>query len=362
VTPDAPAPDAPAPGVPADLPLGPGGTVDLAGRALGATVAAWNDQSFAAAANLVTPGPATHDPAAFDARGKVYDGWETRRRRDPRPGDADWAVVRLATPGVVERVDVDTAFFRANHPVAASVQAADLPGRAGREQLADGAAWHELVAATPLAGDAVTALPVADGRRWSHVRLSIHPDGGVARLRVHGRPVPDPALLTGTVDLLAAELGGSVAAVSDEFYGSASRLLLPGRAASMGEGWENSRRRRPGCEWVLLALAAPGRVRRVELDTTWFVSNAPGRVRLLGIDARDGGSPDGWWSLLDVVPAPDTRHVLPLHPDGGPDPRPLTHLLLEAHPDGGLARLRLWGELDEPALAAAAERWARTSP
>lgn len=355
--------------------LGPGGTVDLASRALGATVVACNDQFFADAANLVTTAAPRHDPAAFDVRGKVYDGWETRRRRgghQGRPGvpgaaaeDADWAVVRLASPGVLERVDVDTAFFRGNYPPRASLQGACLPGLAGPGELAalaDEGAWMPLVAPTALAGDTVTRLVVDDPRRFSHVRLSIHPDGGVARLRVHGRPVPDPALLTGTVDLLAAELGGAVVAVSDEFYGTAAHLLLPGRAASMGEGWENARRRVPGHEWVLLALAAPGRVRRVEVDTTWFVGNAPGRVRLLGTDARADGADPAWEELLDLAPAPDTRHVLPLRPDGSPGPGPVTHLLVEAHPDGGLARLRAWGEVDEEGLAAAGERWARTAP
>ncbi len=191
------------------------------------------------------------------------------------------------------------------------------------------------------------------------MRLSVRPDGGVARLRVHGRPVPDPALLTGTVDLLAAELGGAVVRASDEFYGSAAHLLRPGRAASMADGWENARRRAPGHEWVLLALAVPGRVRRVELDTTCFVHNAPGRVRLLGADARHDAA---WWLLLDVEPAPDTRHHLAVWPDGSTDPRSITHLLLQAHPDGGLSRLRLWGDADAAGLAAARERWSATGP
>ena len=341
-----------------DQQLGAGEAIDLAGRVLGATVVACNDQFFADAANLILPHPAVHDPAAFDARGKVYDGWETRRRRTP---GVDWVVVRLATPGVVERVHVDTAWFRGNYPPHASVEAAWLPGYPGTDALAalDPSAWTPLVPRSDLSGDAVTTFEVSDPRRWTHVRLTIHPDGGVARLRVHGRPVPDPELLTGTIDLLAAELGGAVVQASDEFYGTAAHLLQPGRAASMADGWENARRRDGGHDWVLFSLAAPGRVRRVEVDTSFFVGNAPGRIRLLGTDTRssaDGRAGD-WRELLDLRPQPDTRHVLAVPPSPA-----LTHLLLEAHPDGGMSRLRLWGELDEDGAALVRQRWDDTRP
>jgi allantoicase len=341
--------------------LGTGGPVDLAGRVLGATVVGCNDQFFADASNLIQPHPARFDPAAYDAKGKVYDGWETRRRRSP---GTDWAVVRLAVPGVLERVDVDTAWFTGNYPPHASVEAACLAGFPRAEEVAalPEQAWTTLVPRGDLAGDTVTSFAVRDPHRWTHVRLTVDPDGGVARLRVWGRPVPDPALLTGTVDLLAAELGGTVVAASNEFYGTAAHLLRPGRAATMADGWENARRRDGGHDWVRFALGAPGRVRRVELDTSCFVGNAPGRVRLLGVDGRvdaqapAGGAPE-WRELLDLAPCPDTRHLLALEPSAA-----ISHLLLEAHPDGGLSRLRLWGELDEAAIAAATDRWEATRP
>ncbi|TNM60672.1 allantoicase [Streptomyces sp. NP160] len=340
---------------------------DLASRVLGGVVVTCNDQFYAEASNLLLPHPARFDPDAYDAKGKVYDGWETRRRRTV--GD-DWVVVRLAAPGVVERVDVDTAWFKGNFPSAATVHGAWLEGFPGPNdvwQLPEHV-WRPLSPRTPLTGDAVTSLPVVPegapelaGRRVSHVRLTIHPDGGVARLRVWGRPVPDPALLTGTVDLAATENGGRVLGSSNEFYGSADHLLAPGRAATMADGWENARRRDGGHDWVDLELAGAGRLRRVEVDTTCFVGNAPGRVVLRGADARAGdlGEPSSWPVLLDLLPQPDTRHVIAL--DEAARRRAVTHVRLEAHPDGGMSRLRLWGELDDDALAAAARRWEDTA-
>ena len=178
------------------------------------------------------------------------------------------------------------------------------------------------------------------------MRLSIHPDGGVARFRVHGTPVPDPRFLTGTVDLAALENGGSLVGCSDAFYGSATKLILPGRARDMGEGWENARRRDDGNDWAVFRLAGAGVVRHVELDTSYFLGNAPGWVRLSACHSGpDDLSTADWFDLVERQRSqPDTRHRFLVD-----EPRPATHVRLDVYPDGGMARLRVWGELIGPA-------------
>ena len=237
---------------------------------------------------------------------------------------------------------VDTAYFTGNYPPFVSVEAAVVEGHPAASELND-QDWTTLVPRSPARGDSVNAYPVADDRVWTHVRLTIHPDGGVARFRVHGEPVPDPRF-TGGVDLVAAEHGGSLVACSDEFYGSAAKLILPGRARHMGEGWENARRRDGGNDWALFRLGTPGVVHHVELDTSYFLGNAPGEFRLSGCEAGsdDLAGPDAatWWDLVPRRPArPDTRHRFLVH-----DRRPLTHVRLDVYPDGGMARLRVWGQ------------------
>jgi allantoicase len=329
---------------------------DLASRSLGGSVVVANDELFADRRNLITPGAPTWHPEAYGPDGKTYDGWETRRRRAEGVGgdgtgpECDYAIVRLGAPGVVRHVVVDTAFFRGNYPPYVSVAAAALEGYPSPAELL-AAEWTPIVPKSPVKGDAANAFDVADPRRWTHVRLSIYPDGGVARLRVLGDVVPDPRLLTGTVDLAALENGGRVTACSDMFYASAANLIRPGTARVTGEGWENARRRSGGNDWVLFRLAAAGRPRRVELDTTHFLGNAPGEARLLGIDGRAhevthaaGGA--GWVELLPRTRLqPDTRHVFAL-----PASPAMTHVRLDAYPDGGLSRVRLWGELEPSAL------------
>jgi allantoicase len=203
---------------------------------------------------------------------------------------------------------------------------------------------------------------------------------------VHGTALPDPRFLAGTIDLAAMENGGRVAGCSDAFYASASHLILPGRAASTGEGWENARRRGPGHDYVVVALAAAGALRHVEIDTSRFVGNAPGQVRLLAADARSGGpapgrgrpvpghdaparersaaSPDRGASIPDsswreVLPLtrvqPDTRHRFLVEGVA-------THVRLDVIPDGGLARLRINGEIVPEALADLSQHWQDALP
>lgn len=317
---------------------------DLASRALGGSVVAANDELFAQRENLIRPEAPRFDPDEFGHKGKIYDGWETRRRREP---GVDWAIVRLGAAGVIDHVVVDTAFFRGNYPPEISVQAASVEGYPSPAEL-EAATWHPVVEQTDAKGDTANVYPVTDRRRFTHVRLCIHPDGGVARLRVPGTVVADPRFLEGTVDLLAAENGGHLVGASDAFYASPANLILPGNARHMGEGWENARRRGGGNDHAEFALAAPGVPRYVEVDTTWFVGNAPGWV---SVSTRDDRAGNAWTVLLERVPVqPDTRHRFLL-----PGAPAATHLRLDVFPDGGLSRLRLPGELVDH--AAVRTRW-----
>lgn len=312
---------------------------ELANRAQGGAVVAANDEFFAARENLVLPWPAVARPD-FGHKGKEYDGWETRRRREP---GEDWAVVRLGMPGVVAGVVVDTAFFLGNYPPQASVQAAAVDGHPSVVELA-AADWQPLLDRVDLAGGTANAFAVEPGRRVTHVRLTIHPDGGVARFRVHGTAVPDPRFLdAGPFDLAALENGGRVTAVSNAFYGSPHQLLGRGDAANMGGGWENARRRDGGNDWVDVQLACEGVVAVAELDTSWFLGNAPGSAALIGRTA-DGTEVE----LLPRTPLqPDTRHRFLV-----PDAPGVVAVRLDVFPDGGMARLRLWGRATDAGRAA----------
>ena len=317
---------------------------DLARRDLGGAVVAANDEFFAARENLVLPHPAGAR-SEFGHKGKEYDGWETRRRRSP---GHDWAIVRLGAPGIVAGVVIDTAFFTGNYPPQASVEGAAVEGHPSVEEL-ERADWQPLLPLSALAGDTANDFAVDSDRRVTHVRLSIHPDGGVARLRVHGTVVPDPRLVdAGPFDLAALENGGRVTGVSNAHYGSPHQLIGAGLARSMGEGWENARRRGAGNDWVDVTLAGEGVVTLAELDTSWFLGNAPGSASLTGRTA------DG--SEVELLPRtrlqPDTRHRFAV--PGAPG---VVAVRLDVFPDGGMARLRLWGRPTPAGRAELGRRW-----
>ncbi|GIG92631.1 allantoicase [Plantactinospora endophytica] len=330
---------------------------DLAARSLGGGVVAANDEFFAARDNLITDAPPVFAAGTFGAKGQVYDGWETRRRREP--GD-DWAILRLGAPGIVSGVVVDTSYFVGNYPPYASVEACGLAGYPGPAELVD-ADWVPLVLRAPLRGDSRNLFEVDDPHRYTHVRLRIYPDGGVARLRVHGVVVPDPALFPdGQLDLAALEHGGLVVGCSDMFYGAPRQLISPGLARSMGEGWETARRRDDGNDWVRVRLAAPGQVRQVELDTSHFKGNAPAAATLRGIDTRTADPADeaSWFEILPRTRLqPDTRHRFPV--DAVPT---ATEVRLDVFPDGGLARLRLPGRIAPVDLNRLRRRWSESLP
>ena len=157
----------------------------------------------------------------------------------------------------------------------------------------------------------------------------------------------------------ARATGARVAGCSDRFYGHPENMLMPGPAATMGDGWETARRRDAGNDWVVVRLVTGARIELAELDTSHFKGNAPGRASLRGMDARrrSPADPAAWFDLLPQTPlAPDTPHRFPLT-----GPRAVTHVRLDIFPDGGMARLRLYGSRTDEGLAAGRQRWAETA-
>ncbi|WP_083410470.1 allantoicase [Mycolicibacterium rutilum] len=307
---------------------------DLALRSLGGAVIWANDETFAEKENLINPGPAGYRAATFGHKGQVYDGWETRRRREP---GHDQAVVRLGVPGLIRGVVVDTAWFKGNFPPEVSVEAIAVDGYPPAEQIAADPGWQTIVERAKVYGDTRNPFEVHSETRWTHVRLTMYPDGGVARLRVHGEGMPDRRQLGfGPVDLAALENGGLVLDCSNRFYSSPQNIIFPGLAQVMGDGWETARRRDDGNDWVLLRLAGPGRIRMAEIDTSYFIGNSPGAASLTGM--RADGTHVPLLPRTDLLP--DTRHRFPL---GATDV--IDRVRLDIFPDGGLARLRLFGEL-----------------
>ena len=317
----------------------PGGEwIRLERPRLGTRVTFATDEYFGARERLIQEPDPVFVADRYDDHGKWMDGWETRRRRTP---GCDYCILRLGIPGVIHGFDIDTRYFTGNFPPHASIDAC-----ASDEDVPE-IGWEELLPKTELTGDAHHYLSVESGARYTHVRLNIFPDGGIARLRVFGEIRPDFTGIDEVIDLVAVENGGRALACSDEHYGSMHNLNLAGRGVNMGDGWETARRRGPGNDWVVLALGHSGTIERVEIDTAHFKGNYPDRASVEAgrfANSAAATSADAVWHTLlpETRLEADQRHVFD---EVLADVGPVSHARLSIYPDGGVSRLRLYGRI-----------------
>lgn len=314
---------------------------NLADPRLGARAIAASDAFFAPMERMLSPEAAVFIPGKYDDHGKWMDGWESRRKRGP---GNDWCIVKLARPGRIFGVDIDTSHFTGNYPPGASLEAC----HSDADEPAADARWTALLPTVSLSGNSHHYHAIHSSEAWTHIRLSIYPDGGVARLRIYGRPSSDATVAGAGLDLAAAVNGAYVVATNNEHFGLASTLLLPGRGVNMGDGWETRRRREPGNDWAIIALAAPGIIERVEVDTAHFKGNFPDACSLQA--ARMAGGTEQslvtqsmfWQELL----APQKLSMDAVHSfDSLAALGPVTHVRFNIFPDGGVSRLRLFGKV-----------------
>ncbi|WP_417450331.1 allantoicase [Kordiimonas sp.] len=317
--------------------------INLANPRLGAKVTFASDDFFADKARLIDPADAVFIPGKYDENGKWMDGWESRRKRGT---GYDHAVIRLGAPGTIKGFDIDTSHFTGNFPPATSIDACisneDVPG--------SGAVWTEVVASMSLKGNSHHHVACESKTPWTHIRLNIYPDGGVARLRVYGLMHKDWAGFDADtrIDLLAMENGGRGIVANDEHFGALSNITLPGKGLNMGDGWETRRRREPGNDWAILALGHAGIIEDIIVDTAFFKGNYPGQISLQGALVA-GGTEDSlpvqsqfWHELLDRQPlkADAEHHFRPVAGTGT-----ISHVRINIYPDGGISRLRLLGKI-----------------
>jgi allantoicase len=323
--------------------------VDLASERLGGGALAANDDFFAPKQNLLKPSAPVFIEGKYTDHGKWMDGWETRRRRTP---GYDWCIVRLGLPGILRGVVVDTAFFKGNYPEHCSIETCVADVSASPEQLTGSATrWTEVLPKSALKGDAQNRFEIHHPQRVTHLRLNIFPDGGVARLRAYGEAAPDWAALAqrDEIDLVAVEHGGLVLMASDMFFGSRHNLIMPGRGADMGDGWETKRRRGPGHDWAILKLGAAGTIQRVEVDTAHFKGNYPESCSLEACVAPSAGNDASalasvqWTEILPRTKlAADKQHLFQQELRAVGE---ATHVRFNIYPDGGVSRLRILGRL-----------------
>ena len=320
---------------------------DLAAERLAGKVLYATDDFFAEKENLIKPGRGVFITDKYTDHGKWMDGWESRRKRTP---GHDWAVIQLATPGKITGFDIDTNFFLGNHPLHASVEAVYLNDAAPvKDWDNDAIEWDEVLARSPLDAGSQNFYECNSDDIFTHVRLHIYPDGGVARLRVYGEVFKnwDAIGEDEVIDLLAAINGGKPLACNDMFFSAMGNLVMPNRGINMGDGWETKRNRTPGNrDWVILKMAIPGSIEKIIVDTCHFKGNYPDTCSIEACMSYDDvaviNNEVEWKTILPQQKlSADKEHefIKELQQKAT-----YSHVRLNIFPDGGISRLRLFGK------------------
>ena len=321
-----------------ELPAFASNAINLASPRLGAEAIIATDEFFADNARMLADAPPVFDPDTYDSNGKYMDGWESRRKRS---GGHDFCIVKLGARGVIRGVDIDTSHFTGNYPPAASLEACVGEPREDTQ-------WTELLAPVPLGPSAHHFHAIASDKAWTHVRLHIYPDGGIARLRIYGEPVPawEGKDRSAVHELSLANNGGRIIAYNNAHYGSVWTLLTKGRGINMGDGWETRRRREPGNDWIIVKLGGAGNVERIEVDTCHYKGNYPDRcsAQAAMVSSEQSVVTEAmFWPVLMSEQKLQADHIhdfTDINKLG-----PVNHVKLNIFPDGGVSRLRIFGKL-----------------
>ena len=333
--------------------------IDLASERLGGKALACSDDFFAEKENLLKPGRGIFITDKYTDRGKWMDGWESRRKRTP---GYDWCIIKLGASGIIRGLDIDTNFFLGNHPPFASVEACNIEGEVSSGLLqSEKAGWVEIVAKSPLNPGSQNFFEIESDKIWTHLRLNIYPDGGVARLKVYGEVYKNWETIKQDelLDLAAAVNGAKSVLCNDMFFSHMDNLIMPERGANMGDGWETKRNRTPNNrDWVIVKLAHKGDIKKIIVDTCHFKGNYPDTCSTEGINSEElfpleskageinlASADLKWTEILPKVKLQaDYEHYFE---NEIANAGPFTHIRLNIFPDGGISRLRLFGFINK---------------
>ncbi|KAH7919925.1 allantoicase [Leucogyrophana mollusca] len=330
-------------------------TTELSSVALGGKVLSVSDEFFAEAFHLILVEPPPSLAGQYGSNGELYSGWETRRHNPSH----DWCIIKLGTIGTLVGFDADTTHFDGNEAPKVSVEAA----LSSKEVQAPGdVKWTELLHKVPIGPSSRHLFKISKTARFNYVKLNIYPDGGIARFRVYGHVAPVyPVEPWATVDLAHVFSGGRVVFTSDQHFGTASNLILPGRGKDMGDGWETTRSRQEGHkDWVIIKLGIGAILKSAEIDTIHFKGNFPESFDLHALhsldDVPDSDSAD-WTPILPRTKlGPHRQHFFELE---NVRKKVYTHVKVTIYPDGGIKRVRIVGtpDLHSGALASNTMDW-----
>ena len=317
--------------------------INLADPRLGSKVIFKTDDFFASANRIINPNPPIFKDGVFDRHGKWMDGWETRRRRKK---GFDYLIIKLGKPGRIFSVDIDTTHFSGNQPMYASLEACQ-----NNKKLNSNSKWSKILNYKKLGPNKNHKFSIKNKSIFTHVKLNIYPDGGVARLRLYGE-IETKNINYGskTVNLTSMLNGASIVGCNNEHFGRAENVLSPGKGKNMGDGWETRRSRGKNFDWLIIKMGRTGKINKIEIDTHHFKGNYPDRCSVQGIFIPKKLSnnlivkkSNKWKTLVNKAKLhPHKKHNFKIKT---PKTNKVNYIRINIYPDGGISRIRTFGKV-----------------
>ena len=318
------------------------GLIDLAQSRLGSKIVYKTDEFFAPAKRIINSWPPVFKEGVFDKHGKWMDGWETRRKRSK---GHDYLILKLGKPGKIYKVDIDTSYFSGNHPTKVSMQACfskkNIPNKNSK--------WTTILKKKSTKANSHHFFNIKNKSIFSHIKLNIFPDGGVARLRVYGTIENKKKFGKKILNLTSLLNGATPIVCNNEHFGRAENILAPGIGKNMGDGWETRRSRGKNFDWLIIKCATAGRVSKIQIDTHHFKGNYPDKCSLQAayINSKISNksivnSSKKWKLLLNKVKL--NAHKKHNFQNKLMKNKKVNYVRINIFPDGGISRIRMFGK------------------
>ncbi|KAI9480923.1 MAG: Allantoicase [Benjaminiella poitrasii] len=161
--------------------------------------------------------------------------------------------------------------------------------------------------------------------------------------------------LKDSINLASSALQTAVIKVTDEFFAPASMMLNPEppihapnkfvETGSWMDGWE-SKRHNESYDWCIIKLGFPGTIDGFDIDTSYFTGNHAPAVSVEATYLPHGTALENdveWTEILPKVElSPNSNNIFALEKQTAV----YTHLRLNNYPDGGIARFRVYGNIN----------------
>ena len=323
-----------------------GKMTNLADPRIGSKVVFKTDDFFASAKRIINNQTPVFKEGVFDNHGKWMDGWETRRRRTK---GFDYLIIKLGKPGKIRSIDIDTAYFSGNQPTQASLEACFSKKNNPNNK----SNWIQILNKKKIGPNKNHNFKIKNQSIFTHVKLNIYPDGGVARLRIFGEIILQKFNFKNKViNLTSMVNGASIVGCNNEHFGKSENILAPGRGKNMGDGWETRRSRGKNYDWLIVKCGHAGKIKKIEIDTHHFKGNYPDScsIQATYISKKMPNSAivqksQKWDLILNRAKLKaNKKHIFK---NKIMSKNKINFIKINIFPDGGISRIRTFGNIIE---------------